>query len=217
MVYKKQGRDQGLLQKAISKISTEYRLQFAWPQGHTSRRDASDSTPRKSQSMNALKPQANAIIKKRTDFENKDGRVTVIIDAISLCTPFLASELEPLVNDNAILEEEKLKDFNTEYKKKFRPFSQYEYSEGKFTSKLEDNDEIDEAKNALLNGTANESWYKEVVELRKKAGEYKNRGWGSDFASDKLSDVYNKQLELWDQVSRRSSLSALSLASTTHR
>ncbi|KAK9751899.1 Nuclear protein MDM1 [Popillia japonica] len=196
------GRDQGLLQKAISKISTEYRLQFAWPQGHTSRRDATDSTPRKSQSMNALKPQGNAIInKKRTDLENKD-----------------ASELEPLVNDNAILEEEKLKDFNTEYTKKFRPFSQYEYSEGKFTSKLEDTDEIDDAKNVLLNGTASkESWYKEVVELRKKAGEYKNRGWGSDFTSDKLSDVYNKQLELWDQVSRRSSLSALSLASTTHR
>ncbi|GJQ68039.1 hypothetical protein Trydic_g10671 [Trypoxylus dichotomus] len=195
------GRDQGLLQKAISKISTEYRLQFAWPQGHTSRRDATDSTPRKSQSMSALKPQVNAIInKKRTDFENKD-----------------ASELEPLVNDNAILEEEKLKDFNTEYQKKFRPFSQYDYSEGKFTSKIEDSEEIDEAKNALLNGTAKEAWYKEVVELRKKAGEYKNRGWGSDFASDKLSDVYNKQLELWDQVSRRSSLSALSLASTTHR
>lgn len=121
------------------------------------------------------------------------------------------------MNDNAIMEEEKLKDFNTEYTKKYRPFSQYDYCEGKFTSKMEENDEIDEARNALLNGNAKESWYKEVVELRKKAGEYKNRGWGSDFASDKLTDVYNKQLELWDQVSRRSSLSALSLASTTHR
>lgn len=70
-----QDRESGLLRKAISKISTEYRLQFAWPQGHTSRRDATDaSAPRKSQSMGAIKPAANAIIhKKRNDIENKDG------------------------------------------------------------------------------------------------------------------------------------------------
>lgn len=72
-----QDRNPGLLKKAISKISTEYRLQFAWPQGHTSRRDIIDSsTPRKSQSMGALKPAANAMVhKKRTDLENKDGNM----------------------------------------------------------------------------------------------------------------------------------------------
>lgn len=71
-----QGKEGGLIRKAISKISTEYRLQFAWPQGHTSRRDAVDSAPRKSQSMGALKAkaQANAMVhRKRTDMENKDG------------------------------------------------------------------------------------------------------------------------------------------------
>ncbi|XP_022915578.1 nuclear protein MDM1 isoform X2 [Onthophagus taurus] len=195
------GRDQGLLQKAISKISTEYRLQFAWPQGHMSRRDQ-ETTPRKSQSMNAIKPPANAVIhKRRGDLENKD-----------------ASELEPLVNDNTIHEyHETAKDFNTEYKKKYRPFSQYDYAEGKFKSKQEVHDLDDETKNALLNGPTKESWYKEVVELRKKAGEYRTRGRGTDITGDKITDVYNKQVELWDQVSRRSSLSALSLASTTHR
>ncbi|XP_060516043.1 uncharacterized protein LOC132695664 isoform X6 [Cylas formicarius] len=130
------GRENGLLRKAISKISTEYRRQFAWPSGHTSRGDEIDSAPRKSQSMGALKANANAMVhKKRIDNENRDD----------------------LDNDS--------------------------------------------------------SWYREVVELRKKAGEYKHRGWGSELAPERLADIYNKQVELWDQVSRRSSLSALSLAS----
>lgn len=40
-----------------------------------------------------------------------------------------------------------------------------------------------------------------------------SRGWGVEIQPD----VYNKQKELWDQVSRRTSLSALSLATTMHR
>ncbi|RZB39839.1 nuclear protein MDM1, partial [Asbolus verrucosus] len=201
------GRETGLLRKAISKISTEYRLQFAWPQGHTSRRDAVDSSaPRKSQSMGALKPATNAMVhKKRIDLENKD-----------------ASELEPLVDERNTREDKThiFKDeFNTEYTKKFRPFSQYDYSEGRFTKRgtpAEDNEEP--GQNSLPpNYEKNDSWFQEVVELRKKAGEYKHRGWGSELAPDRLSDIHNKQVELWDQVSRRSSLSALSLASMTHK
>ncbi|KAJ8950392.1 hypothetical protein NQ314_007932 [Rhamnusium bicolor] len=206
-----QGRDGGLIRKAISKISTEYRLQFAWPQGHTSRRDATDSAPRKSQSMGALKAkaQANAMVhKKRIDLENRD-----------------ASELEPLVNDRN--NQEKVKEeFNSEYKKKFRPFSQYEYTGGGFSTKDGPNNVMvdDVQKNFPADIDKDSSWYREVVELRKKAGEYKvttqvkpHRGWGSELAPDRLSDIYNKQVELWDQVSRRSSLSALSLASMTHK
>lgn len=34
---------------------------------------------------------------------------------------------------------------------------------------------------------------------------------------DHIAELYTKQITLWDQVSRRSSLSALSLASSTHR
>ncbi|KAJ8918741.1 hypothetical protein NQ315_015061 [Exocentrus adspersus] len=196
------GRDGGLIQKAISKISTEYRLQFAWPQqGHTSRRDAAGSAPRKSQSMGALKAkvQANAMVhKKRTDTENRD-----------------ASELEPLVDDRANQESRK-EEFNSEYKKKFRPFSQYEYTGGGFHLKGVTND-ITDGQKQYSNGDKNSSWYREVVELRKKAGEYKHRGWGSELEPERLSDIYNKQVELWDQVSRRSSLSALSLASMAHK
>ncbi|XP_076262597.1 uncharacterized protein LOC143197763 isoform X6 [Rhynchophorus ferrugineus] len=169
-MVKDKGRENGLLRKAISKISTEYRRQFAWPPGHTSRKDEVDGAPRKSQSMGALKANANAMVhKKRMDNENRD-----------------ASELEPLVDDRSNQEKSK-EEFNTAIENVHKDFS----------ADL-DNDS---------------SWYREVVELRKKAGEYKHRGWGSELAPERLSDIYNKQIELWDQVSRRSSLSALSLAS----
>ncbi|XP_076262605.1 uncharacterized protein LOC143197763 isoform X11 [Rhynchophorus ferrugineus] len=169
-VDRARGRENGLLRKAISKISTEYRRQFAWPPGHTSRKDEVDGAPRKSQSMGALKANANAMVhKKRMDNENRD-----------------ASELEPLVDDRSNQEKSK-EEFNTAIENVHKDFS----------ADL-DNDS---------------SWYREVVELRKKAGEYKHRGWGSELAPERLSDIYNKQIELWDQVSRRSSLSALSLAS----
>lgn len=39
------------------------------------------------------------------------------------------------------------------------------------------------------------------------------RGWGIEIDPE----LYKKQKDLWDQVSKRSSLSALSLASTVHR
>lgn len=59
-------------------------------------------------------------------------------------------------------------EIKTEYKKKFRPFSQYEYVEGRFKPKREpDAQIIDEMQPAA------ESWFAEVLELRKKAGEYK--------------------------------------------
>lgn len=40
-----------------------------------------------------------------------------------------------------------------------------------------------------------------------------NRGWGVEINPD----LYKKQKDLWEQVSRRSSLSALSLASAVHK
>ncbi|CAG9816710.1 unnamed protein product [Phaedon cochleariae] len=171
--------------------------------GHTSRRDAAGSTPRKSHSMGALKAraQANAMVhKKRIDMENRD-----------------ASELEPLVGERCSQEKSK-QESHSEYQKKFRPFSQYEYSGGAFTTKENPKPPADEFdKKFIVDNEKDGSWYREVVELRKKAGEYKHRGWGSDLTPDRVHDIYNKQIELWDQVSRRSSLSALSLASMAHK
>ena len=61
------------------------------------------------------------------------------------------------------------KEIKTEYKKKFRPFSQYDYVEGKFLKKTYA---------VIIPDTISEipqtdSWYREVLEFRRKAGEYK--------------------------------------------
>ncbi|XP_014292190.1 uncharacterized protein [Halyomorpha halys] len=45
----------------------------------------------------------------------------------------------------------------------------------------------------------------------------RHRGWGTELVPEHIAELYNKQITLWEQVSRRSSLSALSLASSTHR
>lgn len=94
-----------------------------------------------------------------------------------------ASELEPLVNNKTIHEDDKKDEIKTEYKKNFRPFSQYDYAEGKFVNKKEVGNEDVPDGNHLIDGGGfgggggvglnKESWYQEVVELRKKAGEYK--------------------------------------------
>lgn len=100
----------------------------------------------------------------------------------------LVSELEPLVNDTTVTEKnirnekcQQSKEFSSEYKKKFKPFTQYEYqeNEGRFANKNESKPEqetlIETKENGpnLLYGKNVSGWFKEVVELRKKAGEYK--------------------------------------------
>ncbi|XP_076053125.1 uncharacterized protein LOC143032368 isoform X4 [Oratosquilla oratoria] len=108
--------------------------------------------------------------------------------------------------------------YKSEYRKKFRPFSQYQYVDGKFHKVKTDESD------------SGNTWYKEVLELRRQAGQYRAkhdigdvwktvqyRGWGVETASERLTEIYNKQAELWEQVSRRSSLQALSLAAATPR
>lgn len=113
--------------------------------------------------------------------------------------------------------------YKSEYRKKFRPFSQYQYVDGKFLKV--------KSEEATAGAAATESpnnWYKEVIELRRQAGQYRarhdigdvwrtvqHRGWGVETASERLAEIYSKQAELWEQVSRRSSLQALSLASAS--
>lgn len=137
----------------------------------------------------------------------------------------LVSELEPLVNNVAGNEEgnyaEKLGQdgFRNDYKKNYRPITQ---SKGRSEERETTEQQMlinhkENGPNKVICTKQNANWYKEVIELRKKAGEYKQRGWGTDLAPEKISDLYKKQHEVWDQVSRRSSLSALSLASTVHK
>ncbi|XP_001649035.2 proteoglycan 4 isoform X3 [Aedes aegypti] len=211
------GESSGLFKKTISKLSTEYRLQFVWPHVRRAIKGATgeDSViepPRKSLSMGALKAAQAAVAAGVTSSHQQHHHQyhhyhqavpTVHKKRTANEREANAHELEPLVNDvdgekpqhekrDAAVVEHKLKAFKSEKERYgFEP----EQDGGA----------------ALRNSAAMDSaWYKEVLELRKKAGEYRNRGWGGEINPE----LFNKQQELWDQVSRRSSLSALSLASS---
>ncbi|CRL06324.1 CLUMA_CG019110, isoform B [Clunio marinus] len=196
------GESSGIFRKTISKLSTEYRLQFVWPSVRKvtgpSNKDKDNQIllepPKKSQSMGALKSsQTNTLAgihKKRTTNEEKEAAV---------------HELEPLVGD--VVDSHEKKDIQNEYRKNFK--SAFHSEKEKFGFEQDASNKVDNK--VVANGCAYDpSWYKEVIELRKKAGEYRNRGW----KGETQRELYNKQAELWDQVSRRSSLSALSLASS---
>ncbi|XP_055375024.1 uncharacterized protein LOC129607845 isoform X2 [Condylostylus longicornis] len=200
------GESSGIFKKTISKLSTEYRLQFVWPRRAIKGPNDPDQ-PKKSISMSAIKPSQSNVLptvhKKRTP-SRKEAAV---------------HELEPLVNH---VDEKKPseKQVTIAEPKTTRPFSQLIDQEraNHFITRKENfgfedikSKSFDENKNASPYN--NEEWYKEVIELRKKAGEYKHRGWGIEIDPD----LHKKQKDLWDQVSKRSSLSALSLASTVHR
>ncbi|XP_077296752.1 uncharacterized protein LOC143918672 isoform X2 [Arctopsyche grandis] len=163
----------------------------------------------------------------------------------SAIAPFKRDETKPKPKPKPKPKEgfqEPRKGYKSEYKKKFRPFSHYVYeaSKGTFTKcrelkakskgvkaagadapedpaqeKMLPKD-LPNGPHALANKDS-DSWYREVLDLRKRAGEYKYRGWGTELAPEHITEIYSKQMELWYQVSRRSSLSALSLATTNHR
>lgn len=119
-------------------------------------------------------------------------------------------------NDDTTADKIAPEGFRSEYKKNYRPFSQHE---SKSREKEQESllGQKENGPNRVIYKKPNAGWYKDVIELRKKAGEYKHRGWGMELAPEHISELYNKQVEVWDQVSRRSSLSALSLASTVHK
>ncbi|XP_035456680.1 uncharacterized protein LOC118280602 isoform X2 [Spodoptera frugiperda] len=249
-------------------VSTEYRNQFAWP------KDTTDA-PRKSISMGALKKAAVAegLVEAEPLMNHVDGdhddHKRYIEDylwngqkpGVQRKSTF-RNALSALISNGEDRSKDNRKRYKSEYKKKFRPFSQYVYeaSKGTFTKCRGKGKANEEASERMLGdagqgvsgasagqgtgaggvagvGDAGEdsantlraaglqplglaqgdSWYREVLDLRKRAGEYKYRGWGTEMAPEHITQLYNKQIELWYQVSRRSSLSALSLASTNHK
>lgn len=57
--------------------------------------------------------------------------------------------------------------YKSEYRKKFRPFSQYQYVDGKFHK-------VKGEETAAAGGSESpNNWYKEVIELRRQAGQYR--------------------------------------------
>ncbi|KAJ2939430.1 hypothetical protein O0L34_g10862 [Tuta absoluta] len=250
-----------VMAKEPEPVSTEYRNQFAWPKEET--------VPRKSISMGALKKAAVAEgsheaepLMNHVDGDHEDRHKPYIEDylwngqkpGVQRKSTF-RSALSAFISNGEDRTKDNKKRYKSEYKKKFRPFSQYVYeaSKGTFTKcrgKGKSNEETKLASERLLDGAGGgggvsggregrdeedsartlreaglqplsrpegDSWYREVLDLRKRAGEYKYRGWGTELAPEHITQLYNKQIELWYQVSRRSSLSALSLASTNHK
>ena len=144
--------------------------------------------------------------------------------------------------------------YKTEYRLRFRPFTQYEYIGDRFVqSQASLVAPPAAAAAAFLGGDSasptsarslhGDPWFTEVIELRKRAKDYmvtertryhassplprirskpfalslQCRGWGTDTAAPHMSELYRKQMDLYEQTKRRESLSALSLAITTPR
>ncbi|XP_012060891.1 PREDICTED: nuclear receptor corepressor 1 [Atta cephalotes] len=193
------------LSKAISRISTEYRLQFAWPRrpqltnGETQVPvpaagvpGGTTGPPRKSLSMGALKqgmvPSGPAPVHKKRpgDFDHKRDGVQ-------------ASELEPLVGgtgtdmiDGVVPEGDEREEDLSDLKVAFRG------KKSGRTVRISDN-KMPEKSKARPFPTA------EVIELRRLADEYKHRDWGCGLAAE-------DEASLWKRVSSNHALNALSLA-----
>lgn len=100
---------------------------------------------------------------------------------------------------------------NTEYKLKFRPFSDYTYVDGHFTGARDATDGVESADRAAADAASPPTpWYEEVVELRKKASSYKVRGWGKEMAQPHLAHLYDRE-EDPGQLAERKIISALYL------
>ncbi|XP_033214348.1 uncharacterized protein LOC117171297 isoform X2 [Belonocnema kinseyi] len=190
------------LSKAISRISTEYRLQFAWPRRQQLTNGevappvaAAGSTgpPRKSLSMGALKQGIQSgpapVHRKRPgDIDHKrDGAH--------------ASELEPLVGANAmdtidgvVLEGDEHEEDLPDLKVSFRG-----EKPGRTVKIVENLDTRIKKSQRKHFPSAN------VTELKRLADEYKHRDWGGGLATE-------DEATLWKRVSSNHALNALSLA-----
>jgi len=172
--------------------------------------------PKKSISMGQIQPTGNTPAS-----ETKVGRKPEDVNGNSDATDGGANQPSQTPSPAT-----KIKEYKSEYKQKFRPFSQYEYiGDGKFynTSSSPPN-EVDnptvrwpKQKPAKQENLSGEPWYQEVIELRKAATDYKCRGWGTDLVPPHMSQIYNQQMTLAEQASTRKSLSALALAISTPR
>ncbi|XP_076177923.1 uncharacterized protein LOC143152095 isoform X10 [Ptiloglossa arizonensis] len=194
------------LSKAISRISTEYRLQFAWPRrpqltngetvppGVTAAGAPAGTTgpPRKSLSMGALKqgiaPTGPAPVHKK-----RPGDVDHKRDGVQ------ASELEPLVGgtgtdtiDGVVPEGDEREEDMSDLKIAFRG-----KKSGRTVRIMDDKGPSKQQEKPFPTA--------EVIELRRLADEYKHRDWGCGLAAE-------DEASLWKRVSSNHALNALSLA-----
>ncbi|XP_056000269.1 uncharacterized protein LOC125657201 isoform X3 [Ostrea edulis] len=119
-----------------------------------------------------------------------------------------------------------LKRPRSEYYSNFRSPTKYQYDgawHGADPPHLQPTREAAEEKSVRKSGPADESapaltnWFAEVIELRRKASEYKKRAQGTHFSREHLVQLIAQQAQAWDSLSTARSgsttLSALSLES----
>ncbi|KAL0267900.1 UNVERIFIED_CONTAM: hypothetical protein PYX00_010040 [Menopon gallinae] len=206
---------QALKQEPKNK-SSEYKLQYSWPTPTKVLNNRigeihSQHIPRKSISMNGIKNKGTPIqetvpVHKKIALKNQSD-----IGVLRSLKP--NADVENANTDDTKNEDHDRNEFKSEYKKNFQPFSKYNFDENKGVFEERPNT-VDSLQNTVTEMDSPSSWYKEVVLLRKKANQYRHRGWGTELVSDHIAQLYNDQILVWEQVSRRSTLSALALAST---
>ncbi|CAH1265829.1 MDM1 [Branchiostoma lanceolatum] len=107
-----------------------------------------------------------------------------------------------------------LGNWRSEYNSNYKSPTGFEYREG--TWRGADPPHLQPRKEPVLDIPAQsdkKEWYNEVMELRKKADDYRRRSHGTHFSRDHLLQLMARQNEMWDQSESESTVSALSLAS----
>ena len=202
----------------IPKIS-EYRQAYKWPQNQISRPTSShllknySSISKSSQNSNQNLTKVGN--KSEVDFQVIKDEDVVIPDAVINDEPI---NLEPVkeeiiekeqvkIEDNAVLEP-KPRMKKTEYKAKYRPFSQYAYFSGDSFKKFKHLNEQDSSKA--------KNWPSAKKERTDEAKEYRCRSmFGHPVYGKHLNEIYS-QAALWEKINQRgnndNSLAALALA-----
>ncbi|CAG0891604.1 unnamed protein product [Darwinula stevensoni] len=204
----------------VPKESSEYALQYCWPRSlestprKTPRPDMVPDTPRKSQSLSLIGAD------QATGWRGMNGQVTA-------GTPTQDTSTEKVVR----------RKYKSEYSKKFRPFSAYQYVDGQWRKAKgdpsmpgEEDDNTDaEASNYHGHSTSTsvtpistpdvhaKPWYAEVSELRKQAGQYRCRGWGTGLTSEHMAGLYKEQAATPRRSSITSTYTAAILANKSDR
>ncbi|KAJ8301554.1 hypothetical protein KUTeg_020541 [Tegillarca granosa] len=216
VIYKSNANISPTKKDVVPKVS-EYRNQFKeWKYKPVPEEELTQEKPRKrskvrrSKSMGALSP----------DRLRAAGSSPVV----SPDNKRLTKEYE-LQNEESMPQKErvpkithgKMKRAKSEYDANFKPPSAYSYEKGAWRGvypphmqSAQTEEAVEEKVPALSN------WFAEVIELRRKAAEYKKRAQGTHFSREHIVQLMAKQAEMWDAVSSRSgssTISALSLES----
>ncbi|XP_052781310.1 nuclear protein MDM1-like isoform X3 [Mya arenaria] len=102
--------------------------------------------------------------------------------------------------------------YHSEYNSNYKPPTRFDYVRGSWQGAKPPQLKI-RAPEETTQGPVLANWFAEVIELRRKAQEYRQRALGTHFSREHLVQLMAKQTELWEasNTSARSTVSALNL------